>query len=282
MNQTSRRILICTDLDRTLLPNGDAPESPEARPRFAALAQRPEVTLAYVTGRHRDLVLKAIGEFGIPVPDVVIGDVGSSIFRVENGVWSAWDAWATRIGEDWAGWGRGQIADLLEGLPGLRLQEPEKQGLFKLSYYAQVDWDRAAVMPQIDDRLRAAGVQASLIWSVDETTATGLLDVLPARATKRHAIEFLMEQEAFPWESTICAGDSGNDLPVLTSPLRAVLVANATEDVRAEAIAEAESQGTLDALYLARGGYRGMNGNYAAGILEGLAHYLPASADLWD
>jgi HAD superfamily hydrolase (TIGR01484 family) len=282
MSKTNERILICTDLDRTLLPNGDAPESPEARPRFAALAQRPEVTLAYVTGRHRELVLAAIGEFGVPVPDFIIGDVGSSIFRVDDGVWSAWDTWATRIAEDWGGASPGQIADLLAGLPGLRLQEPEKQGLLKLSYYAPVDWDRAAVLPQIDDRLKAAGVRASLIWSVDETTATGLLDVLPARATKRHAIEFLMEQEEFPWERTVCAGDSGNDLPVLTSPLQAVLVANATKEVRAEAVAEAERQGTRDALYLACGDYRGMNGNYAAGILEGLAHYIPASAELWN
>ena len=56
----SERLLICTDLDRTLLPNGVQPESPGARRRFAALASRPEVTLVYVTGRHRALVEQAI------------------------------------------------------------------------------------------------------------------------------------------------------------------------------------------------------------------------------
>jgi sucrose-6-phosphatase len=281
MPQTDPRILICTDLDRTLLPNGDAPESPDARPRFAALAAQPGVTVAYVTGRHRELVMSAIAEFAIPVPDFVISDVGSTIYRVQDGTWTAWDAWAARIAEDWAGRTRDQLAGVVEGIPGLRLQEPEKQGPFKLSYYAAEDWDRAVLLPQIEGRLRSQGVQASLIWSIDETTATGLLDVLPARATKRHAVEFLMEREGFPPQGTVCAGDSGNDLPVLTSPLQSVLVANATAAVRAEALAEAKQQGTGDTLYLARGDFRGMNGNYAAGILEGLAHYIPRSADMW-
>jgi HAD superfamily hydrolase (TIGR01484 family) len=282
MALTEKRILLCTDLDRTLLPNGEAPESAAARPRFNALARRPEVTLAYVTGRHRELVLEAIAEFHIPVPDFVIGDVGTSIYRILQGSWNAWDAWASRIAPDWAGMDRTALAALLEDIPGLRLQEAEKQGAFKLSYYAPARWDRGSLLPQMARRLEDEEVRASLVWSLDETTGTGLLDVLPAQATKRHAIEFLMEQEGFALRNTVCAGDSGNDLPVLTSPLQAVLVANATSEVRAEAVAESRGQGTADALYVARGNFRRMNGNYCAGILEGLARYIPETADWWD
>ncbi|MFW6342910.1 MAG: haloacid dehalogenase, partial [Halothiobacillaceae bacterium] len=39
--------------------------------------------------------------------------------------------------------------------------------------------------------------------------------------------------------------------------------------------AMAQAQGQIDNLYLARGGLRGMNGNYAAGVIEGVAHYIP-------
>jgi hypothetical protein len=39
-------------------------------------------------------------------------------------------------------------------------------------------------------------------------------------------------------------------------------------------------QGTITALYLAQGGFLGMNGNYSAGILEGIAHYHPET-QLW-
>jgi hypothetical protein len=30
-----------------------------------------------------------------------------------------------------------------------------------------------------------------------------------------------------------------------------------------------------DQLYIARGDFQGMNGNYSAGMLEGIAHYHP-------
>jgi HAD superfamily hydrolase (TIGR01484 family) len=275
------RLLLCTDLDRTLLPNGAAPESPQARPRLRVLAEREEVTLAFVTGRHRELIEAAIAEYELPAPDFVIGDVGTSIYRVEGSDWKGSVAWSTRIARDWAGLDRDELAALLTDIPGLRLQEPGKQGAFKLSWYAAADWPHGQWLPGMEQRLADRGVRASLVWSVDETRPIGLLDLLPASATKRHAIEFLMAQEGFVPAHTLCSGDSGNDIGMLVSPLPAVLVANATEAVRAETLAAAERAGTQDSLYLARGDFRGMNGNYSAGILEGLAHFVPETADWW-
>ena len=97
------RILICTDLDRTLLPNGGAPESPQARTIFSALVSRPEVSLAYVSGRHKELVEEAIAEYQLPQPDFVIGDVGTSLYEVGAHGWHASEAWADEIAPDWAG-----------------------------------------------------------------------------------------------------------------------------------------------------------------------------------
>ena len=93
---------------------------------------------------------------------------------------------------------------------------------------------------------------------------------LVADAGKLGAIQHLLRHTGIQRECTLFAGDSGNDLDVLASWIPAVLVANATAEVRAEAIERSESQGTRERLYLARGGNEGMNGNYAAGILEGL------------
>jgi hypothetical protein len=84
-----------------------------------------------------------------------------------------------------------------------------------------------------------------------------------------------MRREGFAPENSVFAGDSGNDLPVLSSSLRTVLVANAAEEVREEALHLSATRGTSDSLYLARGDFLGMNGNYSAGILEGVAHFLP-------
>ncbi|MFZ4666042.1 MAG: haloacid dehalogenase, partial [Prochlorotrichaceae cyanobacterium] len=38
---------------------------------------------------------------------------------------------------------------------------------------------------------------------------------------------------------------------------------------------QTQAQKNTNRLYLARGGFLGMNGNYSAGILEGIAHYHP-------
>lgn len=268
-------VLLCSDLDRTILPNGEAPESPEARPRLHQLAARPEVTLVYVSGRHRALLQEAIDGFGIPVPDYAVGDVGTTIHRIQGGTWSTWDAWHQEIAPDWAGRSHDDLAALLTGVPGLRVQEPEKQNVFKLSYYVDDLGARGAIVAEVERRLAAAGVQASVVWSVDDLTREGLLDVLPRNATKRHAVEFLMRELGAADTRTVFSGDSGNDLPVLTSGLQAVLVANARDDVREEALAGAQAAGRPERLYVARGGFLGMNGNYSAGVLEGLAHFVP-------
>jgi hypothetical protein len=108
----------------------------------------------------------------------------------------------------------------------------------------------------------------------------GLLDVLPAHATKLHAMEFLMQHQGFNYANTVFAGDSGNDLPVLASAIQSVLVANADCNVIEQAKTQARKQETMAAFYLAQGGFLGMNGNYSAGILEGVAHYHP-DTQLW-
>jgi hypothetical protein len=54
-----------------------------------------------------------------------------------------------------------------------------------------------------------------------------------------------------------------------------VLVANASAEVRSAAQQGAREAGQADSLYIACGGYLSMNGNYSAGILEGVAHYYP-------
>ena len=275
----SRRILLCSDLDRTLLPNGFQPESPQARPLLRRLAEHPDITLAYVSGRHLALIEAAIEEYELPLPDFAVGDVGTRIYRRDRDSWRVWEQWSQHIAPDWVGHAREELAQWLDDLDGIALQEAEKQSRFKLSYYAAHDIDHAALLAEMQRRLQARGVNAGLIWSVDETTATGLLDVLPAAATKVGAVRFLMVELGFEESNTVFAGDSGNDLPVLISGIPAVLVANATDEVRADAEWGLQQAAGANRLYCATGGFRGMNGNYAAGVLEGLLHFHPGLED---
>lgn len=270
-----KQFLLCTDLDRTLIPNGAEPESPTARECFARLAGRAEITLAYVTGRHRALIEQAIADFDLPQPDFVIADVGTSIYWITPYGWQQWGEWDTHIGSDWQGSTHDELYRLLDVFPALCLQEQEKQSRHKLSFYVPLESSAQGLLGEIDECLKYGDIKANLIWSIDEKAGLGLLDVLPASANKLHAIRFLMQQKNFRPENTAFVGDSGNDLDVLMSDIPAVLVANADAEVKS-LVANANKH----TLYIAKGGYLGMNGNYSAGILEGVAHYWP-EVDAW-
>ncbi len=269
-----RPFLLCTDLDRTLIPNGSATESPYARAHFANLVRHPHVCLAYVSGRNLAQVEEAIATYQLPVPNFAITDVGSSIYEHKYTGWQSWRAWDVRIGLDWAGASANHIEKLLSDFDELRLQEPEKQAQYKLSFYVPLSEDNTPLLAAIRRRLSEHGLRANVIWSVDEETQLGLLDILPARAGKRQAIAFLMQARGFSSDQIVFAGDSGNDLDVLLSDLPAVLVANAHPEVKAQSASQPSSS-----LYIAQGGFLGMNGNYSAGILEGVSHFRPDIRD---
>lgn len=269
------RYLLCTDLDRTLIPNGPSQLCPPAASLFRQLAAREELSLAYVTGRHRALIEDAIAEFELPCPDFAIADVGASIHEVSAQGWRPWRMWEGHIAADWRGMNSEGLRKLLRGLPELQLQEKEKQAPFKLSFYVRLNADSDTLTAMIRQRLLYEGIRANLISSVDELAGIGLLDVLPQSAGKLHAIRFLMKRHSFCVQNTIFAGDSGNDLDVLLSEIPAVLVANAAPEIKTQT-----AKTKPEALYIAKGGYLGMNGNYSAGILEGVAHFWP-EADAW-
>ncbi len=273
-----QKLLICTDLDRTLLPNGNQAESPEARRIFASLVSRPEICLVYVSGRNLSLVQEAIQEYDLPSPHWVVGDVGSTIYQLEGDRWQSCQNWTQAIAGDWQGLNAVDLeplfTDLVE-ISHLILQEPVRQNRFKLSYYLPLDIKKDTLQQYIKVRLQEQNIAASLIYSVDQAKAIGLLDILPANATKFHAVKFLMNQLGFDDSNTVFAGDSGNDMPLLISPVPSILVANAHEEIIVQSQRQAEAQGNINSLYLAKGDFLGMNGNYSAGILEGISHYYP-------
>ena len=268
--------LLCTDLDRTLLPNGTAPESPQARRLFRRLSERDNVLLAYVSGRDRGLVEEAIHRYRLPRPHWLIADVGTSLYRRDRGDWQRDEAWDTLLDRCWQGRQAGELAGPLLELGELSLQEPARQGRHKLSFHHPLRSDVAELRQRMEARLMEMGVAANLIFSVDETAAVGLLDVLPAMANKLQAIRFLIERQGYNQRRILFAGDSGNDLEILVSDIPSVIVANALPQLVQDAVRLSRKAGTADQLYVARGGFQGMNGNYAAGILEGLAHFHPA------
>ena len=269
----SAPLLLCTDLDRTLLPNGEAPESSQARELFGRLCAQPGVTLVYVTGRDTSRVAAAIHEYDLPVPDHMIADVGTTIAQPTGERLGEWDE---HISRDWGGREGPDLCGIVGELPGLVPQDASRQGRHKLSFEVRSPGDPQTVAAEMAQLLRDAGVKVAVVPSFDEVARVGLIDVLPGSAGKGPAIDFLRRHLGLRAADTVFAGDSGNDLDVLAGPVPAVLVANANEEVRRQAVREAEILGNVDLLHLAKGGVLGMNGNYAAGILEGVLHFHPA------
>ncbi len=260
-------LLLCTDMDRTIIPNGAQPEPPRARENFAAYCAQPHVTLAYVTGRDRGLVQQAIAEYDLPTPDYAITDVGTIIYQIDQADWSRWTEWEAEIDRDWPEGGRDVLVQALDSVSGLRLQEPDKQNTHKVSYYVPDASAHDSIRPAIQQALDQRGFRVNVIWSVDEESGTGLIDLLPVRANKRHAIEFLQQQLGVAPRQVVFAGDSGNDLPVLISPIQSVLVGNAAPDVRVAAETAVQESNLRDSLYVA-------DAYYAGGVLEGVAHFM--------
>jgi sucrose-6F-phosphate phosphohydrolase len=274
-------LFICTDLDQTLLPNGPEPESPGARKLFSKLCAQGDVCVAYVTGRDIELTLEAIKEYVLPKPQYIVADVGSAIYMPKEDKWFQWHDWNTYIARDWENIRRDQLPSLLENIcPSLEQQEVEKQKRFKLSYYLPPATDRSLLLPPITKKLANHNILANLIWSEDTHTNQILLDVLPKSAGKYQALEFIIQKNGYQMEKTVFSGDSGNDISVFASPIPSTIVNNATKEVKELARNLATKNGVENKLYLAKGGYQGMNGNYAAGIMEGILHYHPKISTL--
>ena len=271
--------LLCTDMDRTLLPNGEQAESDHSRALLWHMLKMHQMKLAYVSGRDLTLVLDAIAEYSLPLPDVIVGDVGSSIYTRAEAGWQKSEDWEQRIAQQWGG-DSAYIHELLVDISELQVQEPDRQKTFKRSYYFDTSTDEQGLQQQVEARLSEGGVAAALVFSHDPEKQCMLLDVLPHSATKREAVAYVRSMFELAEEDVLFSGDSGNDVSAICAANPAVLVANADDDTRQKVIIENEKSSHPDSTYLASGGLEvagldALNGFYSAGIVEGLLHFRP-------
>jgi HAD superfamily hydrolase (TIGR01484 family) len=271
----SDKLLLCTEIDGTLIPSGCQLEHPEARNRFRAFCSHPSVSLVYVSSWTIDLVKQAIAEYQLPIPHFVISDVGSRIYQHQQGDWNEIESWQNRIAPAWNGKSLADLQKALAKCEDLQLQEDDKQNDFKLSYYLSLNIPPSQILSWVEQQLAKQKIEFELVWSVDKLKRIGLLDILPRNAGKRGAIEFLCQEMNFNLDQVLFAGNSGNDLDVLSSPIPSVLVANAEPEIRKQAIELAEVYNCTDSLYVAQSGNNIFEGNYAEGVLQGINFFYP-------
>ncbi|QSX33059.1 HAD-IIB family hydrolase [Shewanella avicenniae] len=267
--------LLCTDLDRTLLPNGEQPESAAARRMFAQLVVGSQCKLAYVTGRDIALVQHAIAEYQLPLPDYAITDVGSMIYVREGEQYQLLPHWHDYLAQQWPQDSQ-QLARQLGQFAQLQPQPEPRQKRFKLCYQLIPAKLLPNEVAEVKRRLANIAWPVHLITSVDETADQGLVDLLPPNASKRGAIDFLVTELGLQHDKVFFSGDSGNDLDVLVSPYPAVIVKNALAEVVMQAVNRSKMQGLDEQLWVAQGDESlGLNGNYSGGIVEGLLYFYP-------
>ncbi|MDH4228401.1 MAG: HAD-IIB family hydrolase [Nitrospirota bacterium] len=252
---TFDRLLVC-DIDNTLV--GD----PVALEKLLALLRREHQHLGFgvATGRSLELTLEVLEQHRIHRPDMLITSVGTEIH--EGPYHDPADGWTQHISHRW---NRDAVVAELADVEGLELQGEDGQRPFKVSYFvdglrAARDDDADAVQDggrrierEVAERLRKARVRFTTVFSHGQ-----FLDILPLRASKGKAIRYLADKWGIPYDRILVAGDSGNDEEMLRGDTLGVVVGNYS--------AELEPLRRYSRVHFA-------TGHYAAGILEGIAHY---------
>lgn len=262
--------ILATDLDRTLLPNGSWEHDAEAIGLFNELTKKNDVLVVYVTGRNLALTENAIHEFGVRYPDILCSDVGTMIRKYENGRWSLDDGWVEHVEKASPKWNALAIKEAVAGIDGMTEQESEHQNQFKQSYYVSHE-KKDQVLRQVDERVKGRFDEV-VVYSFDSQDGKGLLDFLPASATKQTSLEYIAEEFKTAKEEIVFCGDSGNDIFPLTAGFSGVLVRNADKQLLADVLKAIETTPGLK-VYFAKGDFKGLNGYYTSGVIEGAFHY---------
>jgi sucrose-6F-phosphate phosphohydrolase len=236
--------LFASDLDGTLLGN------PEATLRFKRTwetlkSARP--ILVYCSGRRTGDVISLVHPHSLPDPEFVIGSVGTEIhdYRRSRDI----PEFAAQFGE---GWDLKQVEQIVEATAGVERQPPESLHPYKSSWY----WVRAdrEKVDALRRRLADAGLHVNVVYS-----SLRDLDVVPSRASKGNALEWLCRHIGIETSQVLVAGDSGNDSGMFLLPgVKGIVVENAQPELF-EAVVKLPVFVTRKVM--------------ADGVIEGLQHF---------
>ncbi len=204
---SDKDMVLATDLDGTFLGGTD-----QARKDFYAWINnnRDRVGLIFVTGRDPGFIRQLVRD-GLPKPDYVIGDVGTTIAQFDgDGFVAPIDALEGEISEGWKDAGT-KVEASLRGIKGLKLQSTAFR--YRVSY----DLDPAAFDDAALDIIAGLGLDALV-------SDNRYLDVLPRGVSKGPSLLRLLAHLGIDNARTLVAGDTLNDLSMLELGLPSVAV----------------------------------------------------------
>ena len=258
--------VLATDLDGTLIP---LPESEENRADLRRLADamgERSREVVFATGRHLESVLRVMEYDGLPRPEWMICDVGSSIHRRDTkGAYHPFEPYDDHLAGLLGEIDRAAVERTLEVIEGLVLQDEACQSRFKISYFAPADRVESLV-GEITRVCGEEGLPFACMGSVDPFNKKGLLDLLPAGVSKAYALIWLSTHADFRPDEVVYAGDSGNDHAALVAGFRAIAVGNMDGALADRIERELSEQGHPDLLFRA-------TKSATSGVLEGCRHF---------
>lgn len=210
---SDRRFTLATDLDGTFL--GGTPEARQVLYDWIE-ANRFTIGLIFVTGRDPEFIMQMCREQGLPWPEYVVGDVGTTIAHVTpDGGIEPIPALEEDIASRWNDAGA-QVRAALDGHPGLTLQPTAFR--YRVSYDLNADaFDDSACQ-----KVTAMGHD----WLISDNR---YFDVLPRGVSKGPSIRRLVDHLKIPEDRVLVAGDTLNDLTMLECGLPAVAVGNSED-----------------------------------------------------
>mmetsp|Transcript_27590 Transcript_27590/g.60350 ORF Transcript_27590/g.60350 Transcript_27590/m.60350 type:complete len:639 (+) Transcript_27590:155-2071(+) len=290
------RFILVSDLDHTMVQNEDPTHTHllEFNHTWNARLGQDSV-LVFSTGRSPALYRKLWEEAPLLTPHVLICSVGTEMFILRTqhtsappslapppnqlvpnkqsdatqlpaapGLWYERHAgWEEHLNQ--GGWDRDKVLHIASLFPELKPQDPSEQRPHKISFHLAPQQQQAGcraasqVLAQLHSALHAAFIPAKVIYSGGQD-----VDILPERAGKGRALEFLLQQVCGPHAAPPCKeqdavqasqpglssgaapstywpqlgvqvnGDSGNDVELFQVPhVKGCVVSNAHPELRA-------------------------------------------------
>ncbi|WIA20655.1 hypothetical protein OEZ85_005031 [Tetradesmus obliquus] len=228
--------------------------------------------LVYNTGRALDSFKQLLADKAhcLAHPDVLISAVGTKVynFTPKNG-WQEDKGWAGQLDVGWrveAVREAAYAALANVGKDSMHFRPPDEQNDHKVTCGVNVGVLQK-VLDQLQSSLDAARVQANII--VSGTGDWRFLDLVPIRAGKLQALEYVRASHRYPLSSTVACGDSGNDILMLSGRNLAIVVGNAQPDL----VQWLEQHVSDESPLPGKQRLLRSKGNEAYGILEGLEYF---------